>query len=255
MFLYTVREHGSSVNQGSLHFFFIVNLIRSSTMKKSHMYHALNKLNSNNSNVVRFMAIFALSYGLFWTLYAAIGTERHSKTIQNHLNDFLFGMIIFSTIFTLGNYKTCNLKDFRYLLAGSMVTLYIWTFISKIKFFQFDLSNMSSGQISCIVIVLASIVALAAPLLKVHFINPSTKFLSVSTLLITLLTLTFTSDRLKTHHYQIFGLLALLSNIETRKLHKYSKFVSGLCLGSVAHGISAYHATGISTNSNDTLIY
>jgi hypothetical protein len=211
---------------------------------------------AQNAHVVTFMVIFIFSYSLFWTMFAEMGAERHSKTTQNHLNDLLFGMIIFSTIFTLGNYKTYKSKDFLYLIMGLIVTLTIWSFISKIKFFQFDLANMGVGQISCIVFLVAAIIAIASPLLKIHITHPSIKLFSMLTLLITLLILTFTSQTMKVHHYQIFGILAVISNVATSNVHLdvYSKVLSGLCLGSVSHGISAYNATGIGTESTDKLI-
>lgn len=240
------------------------NIPYNSLNKGSREYNIIDTCLGNNY-IFMFMLIFLVSYIMFWGVFANMGAERHDKKRQHHINDILFGLIIFGTIFTLGNYKTYIASDYKFLIMGILISLTIWSFISKIEFFRFDLSNMTPGQISAIITLVIAMIIMALPILyftlkMIQFKDQRhnvLKLLSVFSLLITLMVWTFKSGDIKIHHYQVFGLLALLSNIDIQRGYwkNYSTLLSGLCLGSVSHGLSAYNAIGVATETDDTLIY
>ena len=211
--------------------------------------------------VFYFSCIFILLYILFWQIASPLKIERHNKNYEQHINDLLFGFIIFSFIFFMGNYQDSTSLDYLLLSLGCCVTFLLWSFISKIKYFQFDLYNMNKNQKLLIGFIFFKIILIAIPIFKM-ILNNFKKCIDIqllTTILILLLLLynMFIHKTIKLHHYQIFSLLAIISNpINANNLmNYYIKFVSGLCLGSVAHGLTAYNATGILINkSSNNLI-
>lgn len=201
--------------------------------------------------VLYFSCIFLFLYITFWQIASPLKIERHDKNFQQHFNDLLFGLIIFSFIFFMGKYQDSTSFDYLLLSSGSLITFFIWSFISKSKHFQFDLSNMTQTQnliISCITFIC---ILIAVPILIIIFNNfkncIEVELLSIISILLILFYNMFVLKSIKLHHYQIFALLAIISNqkISNNLMNYYIKFISGLCIGSVAHGITAYNATGI----------
>lgn len=205
----------------------------------------------NKVSLFVMIAIYVISYLLFWNILSPLKPERHVKNIEQHINDILFGTIIFSVIFYIGNFYNYfqNTSSVIITLFGHLMSFLLWSFISKIKLLRFDLDSLNFQQQIIILVATLVIVILGLPIIALNVKSSNMNLYVFSFILLILMFLTQLFKKSKIHHYQIFGLLALFSNVisdsNTTMFNYYVYLINGLLFGSITHGLTAYNAIGV----------